>query len=200
MLFALCPDTCGKVFSGLPQARGCVRHAADIGGCLCLGVIAGSRQCAPRLSLFFSASRLLAESAVFSLQNDARRAGVAKSLVPRADSRSGRMLSSSHSSLILRAHFFGDFWRVYTRDRHGTGASTRCGWAQTQSKIGGKALHKTRPRRDRSSLGSLLGSACVLIAHARGAQRRVAAALLCASGGLVVATLLATRRYGCVRR
>jgi hypothetical protein len=55
-----------------------------------------------------------------------------------------------------------------------------------------KSLTQRTPRGAIVYLG-ILGSACVLIAsQARGAQRRIAAALLCASGGVVLATLLAT--------
>ena len=93
--------------------------------------------------------------------------------------------------LALRAHFFGDFWRVYTRpdrtlrvDALWLGASSIGDWW--------KSLTQTTPRGAIVFLG-LLGSGCMLIAaHTRGAQRRVAAALFGASGGLVVATLLAT--------
>jgi hypothetical protein len=93
--------------------------------------------------------------------------------------------------LGLRAHFFGDFWRVYMRpdaaprvDALWLGAGSIEDWW--------KSLTQSTPRGAIVYLG-LLGSAGVLIAaYARAAQRRVAAALLCASGGLVVATLLAT--------
>ncbi len=93
--------------------------------------------------------------------------------------------------LVLRAHFFGDFWRVYTRpdtaprvDALWLGAGSIEDWW--------KSLTQNTPRGAIVYLG-LLGSACVLVAaNARRAQRRVAAALLCASGGIAVATLLAT--------
>jgi hypothetical protein len=92
---------------------------------------------------------------------------------------------------VLRAHFFGDFWRVYTRpytaprvDALWLGAGSIEDWWES--------LTQSAPRGAIVYLG-LLGFACILIAaHARGARRRVAAALLGASGGLVVATLLAT--------
>ena len=101
------PDTCGRCFLGC-RARGCVRHAADTGGCLCLGVIAdfgNARRGSPRS--FRPRARVQGIRRRILAANDARRAGVAGSLVPRADSRSGRMLSSrrtlSHSqSAFLR--------------------------------------------------------------------------------------------------
>jgi hypothetical protein len=93
--------------------------------------------------------------------------------------------------LALRAHFFGDFWRVYTRpdktlqvDALWLGAGSIGDWWES--------LTRATPRGAIVYLG-VLGAACTLIAaHVRGAQRRVAAALFGASGGLVVATLLAT--------
>jgi len=93
--------------------------------------------------------------------------------------------------LVLRAHFFGDFWRVYTI--HDTAPRVDALWLGAGSiEDWWKSLTQNTPRGAIFYLG-LLGSACLLIAaHARGAQRRVAAALLCASGGIVVATLLAT--------
>jgi hypothetical protein len=93
--------------------------------------------------------------------------------------------------LILRAHFFGDFWRVYMRpeavprvDALWLDAGSIQDWWQN--------LTQSTPRAAIAYL-ALLGSACGLIAAcAQDAQRRVAAALLCASGGIAVATLLAT--------
>jgi hypothetical protein len=93
--------------------------------------------------------------------------------------------------LVLRAHFFGDFWRVYTRPDRTLHLDAL--WPDAGS-IGDwwESLTRTTPRSAIVYLG-LLGSACIPIAaHARGAQRRIAAALLCASGGVVLATLLAT--------
>jgi len=93
--------------------------------------------------------------------------------------------------LVLRAHFFGDFWRVYTRPESAPrvdalrldAGSIKDWWENlTQSTPQGAIAYLV-----------LLSSACVLIAtHARGTQRQLAAAVLCASGGVVVATLLAT--------
>lgn len=91
--------------------------------------------------------------------------------------------------LALRAHFFGDFWRAYMRpnvalgaDELWLGASSIADWWH--------ALTRSTPRSAMAYLG-LVAGACVLIAaRARGAQRLLAAALLCASGGLVAATLL----------
>ena len=93
--------------------------------------------------------------------------------------------------LVLRAHFFGDFWRVYTRPD--TEPRVDALWPDAGSiEDWWKSLTQSTPRGAIAYLG-LLGSACVLVAiHVRSAQRRLAAALLCASGGLVVATLLAT--------
>jgi hypothetical protein len=93
--------------------------------------------------------------------------------------------------LGLRAHFFGDFWRVYMRPD--TAPRVDALWLGTGSiEDWWKSLTQRTPRGAIVYLG-ILGSACVLIAsQARGAQRRIAAALLCASGGVVLATLLAT--------
>jgi hypothetical protein len=93
--------------------------------------------------------------------------------------------------LGLRAHFFGDFWRVYMRPD--TTSRVDALWPDTGSiEDWWTSLTQNTPRAAIVYLVALV-SACLLIgAHARGTQRRIAAALLCASGGLVVATLLAT--------
>jgi len=90
-----------------------------------------------------------------------------------------------------RAHFFGDFWRVYTRadpairlDALWLGVGSIAPWwaGVTQS-----------TRAAALAYAGLSTSAFVLIAAcARSAQLRIAAALLCASAGVVVATLLST--------
>ena len=90
---------------------------------------------------------------------------------------------------VVRAHFFGDFWRVYTRADPAPRLNAL--WLSAGS-IGAwwKGLTANTPRIALAYIG-LSASACVLIAvGARGTQMRVAAALLCSSAGLVVATLL----------
>jgi hypothetical protein len=93
--------------------------------------------------------------------------------------------------LGLRAHFFGDFWRVYMRPDAAPRVDAL--WPDVGSiEDWWNSLTQKTPRGAIVYLG-LLGSACLLIAsHARAAHRRIAAALLCAAGGLVVATLVAT--------
>ena len=91
--------------------------------------------------------------------------------------------------LVVRAHFFGEFWRVYTR----TAPAPHLGalWLAAGS-IGDwwKGLTRNTPGSAIAYVG-LAACACVfLAATARGAQRRLGAALLCAAAGLVVATLL----------
>lgn len=91
--------------------------------------------------------------------------------------------------LIVRAHFFGSFWRVYMRpdelphlDELWLGVRSIGDWW--------RALTWNRPGGAMAYVG-FLGSACVLVAAGtRGLQRRLAAALFCAFAGLVVATLL----------
>lgn len=90
-----------------------------------------------------------------------------------------------------RAHFFGDFWRVYTR------AAPALRWDALWLGIGSlapwwKALTQSTPAAAAAHAGLTI-SACVLIAlGARSAQLRLALALLGASTGVVVATLLST--------
>jgi hypothetical protein len=93
--------------------------------------------------------------------------------------------------LGLRAHFFGDFWRVYTKP--GVVPRVDALWPDAGSiEDWWNSLTRNTPRGAIVYLAAL-GSACVLIAsQARGPQRRLAAAMLCASAGLVVATLFAT--------
>ena len=90
---------------------------------------------------------------------------------------------------IIRAHFFGSFWRVYTRPD--TLPHLDELWPDVRS-IGDwwKGLTWNRPGGATIYVG-LLGSACVLVAAAaRGGRGRLAVALLCACVGIVVATLL----------
>jgi hypothetical protein len=92
---------------------------------------------------------------------------------------------------VVRAHFFGDFWRVYTRggkvpqfDELWLAAGSFAGWW--------KGLTRNTPGSATACLAIFACSAVLMAAGSRAAQRRLAAALLCAFAGLVVATLLST--------
>lgn len=91
----------------------------------------------------------------------------------------------------LRAHFFGDFWRVYTRggkvpqlDELWLSAASFAGWW--------KGLTRNTPGSATAYLAIVACSGVLVAAASRAAQRRLAAAILCAFAGLVVATLLST--------
>ena len=89
----------------------------------------------------------------------------------------------------VRAHFFGDFWRVYTR------ADTMPQIEEILLSVGSigawwTGLTRNTPIGATAYIGL---SACALLlvaAGARGACARIAAALLCAFAGVIVATLL----------
>ncbi len=90
---------------------------------------------------------------------------------------------------IVRAHFFGSFWRVYTRPD--TAPRPDELWLGVRSiGVWWNGLTWNRPGAATAYVG-LLGSACVLVAAAmRDRQARLAAALAGACAGIIVATLL----------
>lgn len=90
-----------------------------------------------------------------------------------------------------RAHFFGDFWRVYTRDvpvlrldALWLGVGSIAPWW--------RGLTQSTPAAALAHAGLSIGACLLIAAGARSAQLRLAFALLCASAGVVVATLLGT--------
>lgn len=91
--------------------------------------------------------------------------------------------------LVVRAHFFGEFWRVYTR----TAPAPHLGalWLAAGS-IGQwwRGLTRYTPGGALAYVGLAACACALLAATARRGQRRLGAALLCAGAGLVVATLL----------
>lgn len=189
--FAVCPLLAEGVFWIAARADACVT-LLTLAGAYTWIASPPSLMRAAALPLFFVLALGFKESAVvFPLQMTL----IAIAWPPRL-SRAQIVAVAACFVLVglyfaVRAHFFGDFWRVYTKavpvfrvDALWLGIGSIEPWW--------RGLTQSTPAMALAYVGLSIYACVLIVAGARSAQLRVAAALLCASAGVVVATLLST--------